>query len=183
VSVWRLYRQVTGWSPNVVEFGGMRIGWEYKSIRRKLAVVTVCRLQIQPIYKPKYCHFNEYFLPGCDAMYSGTGSPTFRRNILHSSSRSDSKLARKLARNREQEELVAYCPTLKKKAVCSSETSVNSYWTTRRYMPEDVTLHSDRRENLKSVMLSFFKRCLYLNMLSFVLFSNQFITLILIFLI
>jgi hypothetical protein len=35
-------------------------------------------------------------------------------------------------------------------AVCSSETSVASQRTTRRYIPEDSTLHNHRCENLKS---------------------------------
>jgi hypothetical protein len=35
-------------------------------------------------------------------------------------------------------------------AVKASETSVNSYQTTRRYNPEGGHLHSHRRENLKS---------------------------------
>jgi hypothetical protein len=35
-------------------------------------------------------------------------------------------------------------------AVSTSETSVNSYLSTRRYNPEGSHLHSHRRENLKS---------------------------------
>jgi hypothetical protein len=35
-------------------------------------------------------------------------------------------------------------------AVQTSESSVNSYQSTRRYNPEDSHLHSHRRENLKS---------------------------------
>jgi hypothetical protein len=35
-------------------------------------------------------------------------------------------------------------------AICSSETSVNFQRTTRRYIPEDSTLHNHRCENLKS---------------------------------
>jgi hypothetical protein len=34
--------------------------------------------------------------------------------------------------------------------ICSSETSVDSQQTTRRYIPEDGTLHNRRCENLKS---------------------------------
>jgi hypothetical protein len=36
----------------------------------------------------------------------------------------------------------AYFSTLKTEAICSSETSVDFQWTTRRYIPEDSTLHS-----------------------------------------
>jgi hypothetical protein len=35
-------------------------------------------------------------------------------------------------------------------AVRNPETSVNFYFTTRQYIPEDYKLHSRRRENLKS---------------------------------
>jgi hypothetical protein len=35
-------------------------------------------------------------------------------------------------------------------AICSSETSVDFQRTTRRYIPEDSTLHNHRCENLKS---------------------------------
>jgi hypothetical protein len=35
-------------------------------------------------------------------------------------------------------------------AICSSETSVGFQRTTRRYIPEDNTLHKHRCENLKS---------------------------------
>jgi hypothetical protein len=61
-----------------------------------------------------------------------------------------------LARNKKKEKLVAYSTTLKKKAACSSETSVNSYRTTWRYIPEDITLHSDLCENPNCGMLSFY---------------------------
>jgi hypothetical protein len=36
----------------------------------------------------------------------------------------------------------AYSSTLKKEAMCSSETMVDFQWTTRRYIPEDKTLHN-----------------------------------------
>jgi hypothetical protein len=42
--------------------------------------------------------------------------------------------------------------TLKMEAICSSETSVDTQRTTRRYIPEDDTLHNHRCENLKSYM-------------------------------
>jgi hypothetical protein len=35
-------------------------------------------------------------------------------------------------------------------AMCSSETSVETQRTTRRYIPEYSTLHNDRCKNLKS---------------------------------
>jgi hypothetical protein len=35
-------------------------------------------------------------------------------------------------------------------AICSSETSGDTQCTTRRYIPEDGTLHNHRCENLKS---------------------------------
>jgi hypothetical protein len=35
-------------------------------------------------------------------------------------------------------------------AICSSETSVDSQQTARRYIPEDGTLHNLHCENLKS---------------------------------
>jgi hypothetical protein len=41
-------------------------------------------------------------------------------------------------------------PALKMEATCSSETSVDTQRTTRRYIPEDDALHNDRCENLKS---------------------------------
>jgi hypothetical protein len=34
-------------------------------------------------------------------------------------------------------------------AICSSETSVDFQRTTQRYIPEDITLHNHRCENLK----------------------------------
>jgi hypothetical protein len=41
---------------------------------------------------------------------------------------------------------------LKTEAICSSEMSVDFQWTTRRYIPEDGTLHNHRCENLESYM-------------------------------
>jgi hypothetical protein len=43
----------------------------------------------------------------------------------------------------------AYSSTLNMEAICSSETSVDVQWTTRRYIPEDGTLHNHRCENPK----------------------------------
>jgi hypothetical protein len=48
----------------------------------------------------------------------------------------------------------AYLSTLKMNAICSSETSVGTQRTTRRYIPEDGTLHNHRCENLKSYYIS-----------------------------
>jgi hypothetical protein len=45
---------------------------------------------------------------------------------------------------------LAYSSTLKMKAKCSSETSVDFQRTSRRYIPDDTTLHDLRCENLKS---------------------------------
>jgi hypothetical protein len=44
------------------------------------------------------------------------------------------------------------------KEICSSETSVDTPRTTRRYIPEGGTLHNHRGENLKSYMLEVIKR-------------------------
>jgi hypothetical protein len=39
--------------------------------------------------------------------------------------------------------------------ICSSETTVEFQRTTRRYIPEDSTLHNHRCENLKSNIYKF----------------------------
>jgi hypothetical protein len=39
---------------------------------------------------------------------------------------------------------------LKMKTICSSKTSVDTQRTTRRYIPEDCTLHNHRCEKIKS---------------------------------
>jgi hypothetical protein len=44
----------------------------------------------------------------------------------------------------------AYSSNLKMEVICSSETWVDCERTTRRYIPEDSTLHNHRCENLKS---------------------------------
>jgi hypothetical protein len=46
----------------------------------------------------------------------------------------------------------AYSLTLEMEATCSSKTSVEFQRTTRRYTPEDGTLHNHHCENLKSYM-------------------------------
>jgi hypothetical protein len=43
--------------------------------------------------------------------------------------------------------------TLKMEAICSSETSVATQQTTRRYIPEDDTFHNHHCENLKSYIV------------------------------
>jgi hypothetical protein len=48
----------------------------------------------------------------------------------------------------------AYSSTLKMEAMCSSETSVDFQRTTRRYIPEDSTLHNNRCENLTFYLFS-----------------------------
>jgi hypothetical protein len=45
--------------------------------------------------------------------------------------------------------------TLKMEAICSSETSVDTPQNTRRYIPEDGSLHNHRCEDLKSDVLLF----------------------------
>jgi hypothetical protein len=42
--------------------------------------------------------------------------------------------------------------------ICPAETSVDSQQTTRRYIPEDSTLHNHRCENLKSYMFLWYIR-------------------------
>jgi hypothetical protein len=44
---------------------------------------------------------------------------------------------------------LTYSSTLKMEVTCSSDTSVDLQRTTRRYIPEDWTLHNHRCENLK----------------------------------
>jgi hypothetical protein len=44
--------------------------------------------------------------------------------------------------------------TLRMEAICSSETSVETQRTTRRYTPEDDTLHNHRCENIKSYSIT-----------------------------
>jgi hypothetical protein len=50
---------------------------------------------------------------------------------------------------------LAYSSTLKMKAAYSSETSVDFHWTTRIYVPEDITLHNHRCENLNTKYIIF----------------------------
>jgi hypothetical protein len=56
---------------------------------------------------------------------------------------------------------LVYFSTLKMEATFSFETSVEFKGTTRRYIPEDSTLHKYRCENLKNVnFLAHIKLCL-----------------------
>jgi hypothetical protein len=50
----------------------------------------------------------------------------------------------------KQSSSLAYTSALKIQAICSSETSVDFHRTSRRYIPEDGTLHNHRCENLIS---------------------------------
>jgi hypothetical protein len=45
---------------------------------------------------------------------------------------------------------LAYSYTLKMEAICFSETSVDSQWTTWYYILEEITLHNHVCENVKS---------------------------------
>jgi hypothetical protein len=48
---------------------------------------------------------------------------------------------------------LAYSSTLKMEAKCFSETLVDFQRTTRRYIPEDSSLHTHRCENLKTCQI------------------------------
>jgi hypothetical protein len=71
-------------------------------------------------------------------MYSAESQPTFRRNISPLSSASKNKFCLSAALT-----LVSFSAysTLKMKAICCCETSVESQRNTRRYISEDGTLH------------------------------------------
>jgi hypothetical protein len=100
--------------------------------------------------------FEEFYLLGYNAVTPCETQPTFWRVTcrLHLQSRSISQ-ARNQRESRWQAELcliscLAYASNLKIEATCSSETSVDFERTTRRYIPEDKTLHNHRCENLVS---------------------------------
>jgi hypothetical protein len=63
---------------------------------------------------------------------------------------------------------LAYSSTLKMVAICSSETSVDFQRSTRRYIPEDSTLHNHRCENLKSYFISLLNQPVRIAMLSYI---------------
>jgi hypothetical protein len=89
----------------------------------------------------------EYYLLVYNAMQSVESQPTFRRNMIPSSG-SKNKPSEKPAS--KQVATSAYFSTPKMEAICSSETSVDFQRTTRRYIPEDSSLHNHRCEYLKS---------------------------------
>jgi hypothetical protein len=64
---------------------------------------------------------------------------------------------RKISRARNQRErwflAQIIFSTLKMEATCFSETSADTQRTTRRYIPEDGTLHNHRCENLTSYII------------------------------
>jgi hypothetical protein len=70
-------------------------------------------------------------------MQSVESQPTFRSNTSLPPSGSKNMLC------------IATCLTLMLEATCSSETSVDFQRTTRRYIPEDRTLHKPRCKNLR----------------------------------
>jgi hypothetical protein len=41
-------------------------------------------------------------------------------------------------------------------AICSSETLVDTQWTTRHYIPEDGTLHYHKQQNLSKISVQIF---------------------------
>jgi hypothetical protein len=51
--------------------------------------------------------------------------------------------------------------TLKMEAICSSEMSVDTQRTTRRYIPEDGTLHNHRCENLRKRLIALLATCIH----------------------
>jgi hypothetical protein len=69
--------------------------------------------------------------------------------------RSFGRCLKMLAARFTMDSCLAYSSTLKMEATCSSEMSVAFQRTTRRYIPEDRTLHNHRCENLKSYKSKF----------------------------
>jgi hypothetical protein len=93
--------------------------------------------------------FEEYHLLGYSTVQSVECQPTFRRNISPLSSGSKNKPSKISAQKH-----IASRALLKMEAICSSETSVDLQRTTRRYIPDDSTLHNHRCKNLKSCILN-----------------------------
>jgi hypothetical protein len=71
------------------------------------------------------------YLPCCNALYYCRSAPTFRKNILPPSSRFLALLAAYLA----------YSSTVEMVSGSLSKTPLPFYRTTRRFVPEDGTLH------------------------------------------
>jgi hypothetical protein len=102
----------------------------------------------------KQITYKDYYLLGYNAVLSFESQPTFRRNTLPPYS-GWNKQSKTLAWKQVTSRLVS-CPaysTLKMEAMCSSKTSVDFHWTTRRYILKNSTLHNHRYENLKSYIL------------------------------
>jgi hypothetical protein len=82
--------------------------------------------------------------------------PTFRRNMSPPSSGSKNKPSKKPASEQVASRTLtlvsysAYSSTLEMEATCFSETSAHFQRATRRYIPEDRTLHNHRCKNLRS---------------------------------
>jgi hypothetical protein len=98
------------------------------------------------IYIPNKKTHEDHYLLGYNAMQSGEVHPCFGKNILPLFSRLKSK-PRKGA-NTLVAAYLAYFPTLKVEAACSSKTSINFYQTIQNHISGNSTLHSHSHENL-----------------------------------
>jgi hypothetical protein len=99
-------------------------------------------------------HYEKHYLLGSNAVESVENQPTFRRDLSPPSSGSKNKLSSKPELCFQPAFTLVSCSadslTLKMKAICPSETSIDFQRNPRRYIPEDSTLYNDRGENLKS---------------------------------
>jgi hypothetical protein len=95
--------------------------------------LTVCTYKLRD---------EELYLLRYEAVWSVESQPTFRRNISP-----PAELCLPAAFT------LVFCPayfsTLRMESICYSETSVDFQRTTRRYIPEDSTLHNYRCGSLK----------------------------------